>query len=259
MTDQDFNIWEGVYEEWDQAPVDDAVFSSNIWVEKIVERATKTLESYQELGGPPPISFIHETALPLAATMISLDDQEPLRILDFGGGMGTSYLPLRANLPDRKLIEFHIVEGEAVCQRAREFFSGYSNLHFHHTLPSLPDPVHIIHLGSSLQYIDDWVGLISSFASLKPHYLILTDVFAGDIKGFVTIQKFHEKKIRVRFHNRKEFLSAIEQLGFRLIFISDYYTTICGRVEPLPMKNFDEKFRLSHPCQLIFKWVSKNE
>jgi putative methyltransferase (TIGR04325 family) len=255
MTDQDFNVWEGVYEDWSQAPMDDAVFSSNIWVEKVVERATKTLESYQELGGPPPVSFIHETALPLASAMIFLDDQEPLRILDFGGGMGSSYLPLRANLPDRKLIEFHIVEAEAVCQRARELFSSYPDLHFHQTLPALPDPVHITHLGSSLQYIDDWAGLISSFASLKPRYLILTDVFAGDIESFVTIQKFHEKKIRVRFHNLREFLYTIEQLGFHLIFISNYYTTIFGKVGPLPMKNFDKKFQLDHACQLIFKWV----
>jgi putative methyltransferase (TIGR04325 family) len=109
-------------------------------------------------------------------------------------------------------------------------------------------------LGSSLQYIEDWVGLIGSIASLKPRYLILTDVFAGDIESFVTIQKFHEKKIRVRFHNLKEFLSTIEQLGFRLIFTSNYYTTIFDKVGPLPMKNFDKKFQLDHACQLIFKW-----
>ena len=38
MTEQDFNIWEGVYENWDLAPADDDVFASDIWVDKIYQQ-----------------------------------------------------------------------------------------------------------------------------------------------------------------------------------------------------------------------------
>ena len=253
MNEQEFNIWEGVYETWEQAPVDDAVFSSKIWVEKTIERTKKTLESYQAYGDAPPISFIHETALPLAATMISIDDEKPLRVLDYGGGMGTGFFQVKTGLSNQKLIEFHIVEDKAVCLQGRELLSNYPSLHFHQTIPSLPEPLDIIHLGSSLQYIGDWVELIKSLVALRPQYLILTDVFAGDTRSFVTIQNFYGKKIRFRFQSYKEFLSIIEQLNFRLIFKSAYYPTIFGKVGPLPMKNFDKKLQLEHVSQVIFK------
>ena len=63
------------------------------------------------------------------------------------------------------------------------------------------------------------------------------------------------KKIRTHFKNLKEFLSAVEQLGFHLIFKSNYYTTICGKIGPLPMQNFDKKYQLEHACQLILEWI----
>ena len=255
MTDQDLNIWEGVYENWDLAPGDDDAFKNDFWIDKISQHALKTLESYHSQDEQPLSTSVRENVLPLISAMISLNKMEPLRILDFGGGMGTGYLLLKKSLCAQNLIEYHIVEGEAICQRGKEIFSSHPNLHFHQTIPKLTDPVHIIHLGSSLQYIENWCELIASFISLKPRYLILTDVLAGDIKNFVTIQKFHGKKIRTHFKNLKEFLSAVEQLGFHLIFKSNYYTTICGKIGPLPMQNFDKKYQLEHACQLILEWI----
>ncbi|MBT3514000.1 MAG: methyltransferase, TIGR04325 family [Nitrospina sp.] len=255
MTNQNHNIWEGVYENWDLAPGDDDAFKNDFWIEKISQQALKTLESYHSQDDKPLATSVRENVLPLTSAMISLNKLEPLRILDFGGGMGAGYLLLKKFLCAQKLIEYHIVEGEDICQRGKKIFSSHPNLHFHLTTPRLTHPVHIIHLGSSLQYIENWCKLIASFISLKPRYLILTDVLAGDIKSFVTIQNFYGKKIRVNFKNLPDFLSSVEELGFRLIFKSNYYTTICGRIGPLPMQNFDKKYQLEHTCQLIFKWI----
>ena len=36
MNEQEFNIWEGVYETWEQAQATDDAFSSKIWVEKTI-------------------------------------------------------------------------------------------------------------------------------------------------------------------------------------------------------------------------------
>ena len=70
------------------------------------------------------------------------------------------------------------------------------------------------------------------------------------------VNVFYGKKIRFRFQNYKEFLSTIEQLNFRLIFKSNYYTTIFGKARPLPMKNFEKKLQLEHVSQVIFKRMS---
>ena len=39
MTDQDLNIWEGVYENWDLAPGDDDAFKNDVWIDKISQHA----------------------------------------------------------------------------------------------------------------------------------------------------------------------------------------------------------------------------
>jgi putative methyltransferase (TIGR04325 family) len=123
MTEQDFNIWEGVYENWDLAPADDDVFASDIWVDKISQQALKIFESYHSPDELPLNTPIHENALPLASAMLSLNDLEPLRVLDFGGGMGTGYLYLKTSLYAQKLIEYHIVEGGGYLPtRQRAFF-----------------------------------------------------------------------------------------------------------------------------------------
>ena len=72
MTEQDFNIWEGVYENWDLAPADDDVFASDIWVDKISQQALKIFESYHSPDELPLNTSIHENALPLASPCFPL-------------------------------------------------------------------------------------------------------------------------------------------------------------------------------------------
>jgi len=47
MTDHDFNILEGVYEDWDKVAADEGFFESDLWVNKISSLAQSHLESYQ--------------------------------------------------------------------------------------------------------------------------------------------------------------------------------------------------------------------
>jgi len=253
MKEQDFNIWEGVYESWDQAPVDDGVFAGDIWLNKISSAAQKNLESYQTPASISPVSATRDYILPVVASMIERRAGEVIRILDFGGGLAASYFPLVTAFSEPDSLEFHIIEGEAVCSRGKEMFYNQSNIHFHNRLPELKDPVHIVHSGSALQYVEDWQGLIVSLAEYKPKYFILADLLAGDIRTFVTIQNFYQKKIRSRFLNIKELLSVVEAVGFSLVYKSNYMAEIRGSTGPLPMENLERECQLDYACQVLFK------
>jgi putative methyltransferase (TIGR04325 family) len=258
MTDYDFNIWEGVYENWDKVPADEGFFESDLWVNAISGPAQNLLESYQTSASTSPVATTRDYILPVVASMVEREAGEILRILDFGGGLAASYFPIITAFSEPNNVEFHIIEAEAVCAHGKKIFSEQPNIHFHSKLPELQDPVHIIHSGSGLQYIKEWKSLIASFAEYKPQYFLLADMMAGDIKTFITIQNYYGKKIRSRFLNIKELLSVLREAGFRLIYKSKYLKETLGVMGPLPMENFEKENRLKHASQILLRWEGKD-
>ena len=250
MNSKDFNLWEGVYQVWDEAPQDDGVFEEDIWISKITEQAKKDREDLRSIG-----TLSYDYVLPIICAMTVAQNKEILRILDFGGGLGRGFFSLVGSLPLKEKIEFHVVETKAVSEQGQKLFADEPGLFFHDELPQLSDPVHIVHLGSTLQYVDDWISLIRSLASYQPKFLALDDVMAGDIKPFVTVQNFYGRKIRVRFLNVHELVAGVEGQGFRLIYKSQYVGKIFDNWAKLPMQNFDQLYRFDYPCQLIFERV----
>jgi putative methyltransferase (TIGR04325 family) len=123
MKEQDFNNWEGVYENWDQAPVDDGVFAGGIWLNKISSAAQKNLESYQTPASISPVSATRDYILPVVASMIERRAGEVIRILDFGGGLAASYFPLATSHSEPDNLEFHTYRGgRRLCPWKRNIF-----------------------------------------------------------------------------------------------------------------------------------------
>ncbi len=250
--EQAFAIWEGVYGEWEDAPVIDGAFESSKWLDDqaaIVRRELADCEDYR--GAISPNAKSHDYILPTVIAMAGCGN-DVLKVLDFGGGLASSYLPLIASLPDGDAVEFHVVESQGICEKGREIFPADMALFFHTELPS-DGHYDVIHAGRSFQYVDDWRGLLRSFAGLTPGYLVLAGALAGDIASFVSIQNYYGYKIRVRFLNLDELIRETESLGFRLISNSLHLSKRLGKVEPLPMDNFSESHRLEYPCQLLFE------
>jgi putative methyltransferase (TIGR04325 family) len=167
--------------------------------------------------------------------------------------MGASYLPLISSVPDFEKVEFHIVEGKIICERGREILGNFAHLHFHEQLPQLASPVHIIHTGSSIQYVSDWGKLLAEFAKYQPRLLVLDDLMAGDIPTFITTQAYYGKKIRSWFLNINELIQTVQALDYRLIYKSRYTHAIVGEVGPLPMENFPPQYRLNYGSHLMFE------
>ena len=78
--------------------------------------------------------------------------------------------------------------------------------------------------------------------------MVFSDLPAGDINSFVTIQNQYGDKTPVRFWNLQEFINVVESLGYRLVFKSRFINDYIDA-----MKYFDEAYRLKYFSQLIFK------
>ena len=246
------DIWEGVYGSFEEAGGGSEVFGSARWVDGLTAGVAELVESLRFDWPLSSVTDTHDYILPVVVASSGPAGRK-VTVLDFGGGMGSVYLSVLATVADREALEFHVVEGEAICKAARKMYAGYPSIRFHDSLPKLDSAVTIIHAGSSLHYVEDWKGLVRSFSEYNPEYFVCADLPAGDIETFVTRQNYYGKKIPVWFWNIEEFVSVVEDFGFRLIYRARYISSSELVRQAMKMENFPEKYRLGCCCQLLFR------
>jgi len=254
MTTSLGNIWQGVFDSFDEANADQIVFEGGVWLEKEAARATKALAGASGPSAIPKIATTFEYVLPfIAATALRSDKH--LEILDFGGGMARSFVTLAAMLPSDAKLRFAVVENKAVCARGRQLFAGDERVSFREEMPH-GELFDIVHAGSSLHYVDNWQTTLGLFASTGAEYLVFVDLPAADNVTFVTTQSFHGQRIPVRFWNIQSFVDSVQSLGYRLILKSRYRGYYLPAEAELPTDNFDDSHRLEYFSQLVFRRIS---
>jgi putative methyltransferase (TIGR04325 family) len=248
---KDWFIWEGIFASFADAAGEDTVFEGNVWLDKAACRARLALERSHG-SAIPPVAATTEYALPFVAALVA-PSTRPLRILDFGGGMATSYVPLRAMLPLTRAIDFTIVENLAVCRAGQEIFSADKAVHFRSTMPGPPEQFDIVHFGSSLHYVEDWKATLNAAIVLRPQYILFADLPAAENRTFVTVQNYYGRRIPVHFWNLDEFTRHVQSEGYDLLLRSRYFGYYLERGAELPTSNFDDEHRLAYTSQLIFR------
>jgi putative methyltransferase (TIGR04325 family) len=254
-SDLGFVLWSGVFDRFSAASADTGVFEEAIWLDKMSDRARRAKAEHARGALLSQNAVTHDYVLPAVAASIARPDAT-LRILDFGGGMAASFFPVIDALGPGQKIVFHIVESAALCQRARELPLADERLVFHEDFPDPSEGLDIVHAGSSLQYVEDWQGLLARLCAYRPSHLVLADVPAGDLPHcFVTGQYFYGKRIPHWFFRMSEFVAAVESNGYRLVFRAPYIGSYLGERGPLPMDGLPETHRLANFCQLMFRRV----
>jgi putative methyltransferase (TIGR04325 family) len=114
----------------------------------------------------------------------------PLRVLDFGGSLGSSYHQHRRFLPQEAPIEWHIVEQCHYVERGRAEFQT-AELRFHHTIAEAgaAGPPHVVLLSSVLQYLEDPWAVLSSVAALPAAcWIVARTPFHGEAGDLPIVQ-----------------------------------------------------------------------
>lgn len=242
------SLWEGVYSGFAEAGGDLDVFDSEIWIDKQKSKVQIALESYQDNN-----TISKDYPLPTVIAML-LSQQDKLRVLDFGGGMGLQYLDIISKVPEAKgRLEYYVVDGKASIANRPSSLNQFVNLHFSSELDDLNIKADIIHIGSTLQYIEEWKAILSTLAGIfAPKYFVFSDLLAGDIPTFVSHQSFYDKKIPITMLNTGEFMDTLESLSFKPIYQVYFEATILGKNE-LPNMALPENYRIKHAIHVIFK------
>ena len=250
-TDQPFFIWEGVYREWNEAPKEGRGFASPKWLASQVSEVESQLNGAEE-SHDLYASFSRDSVL-AAVTATLWPRKSRVKILDFGGGLATTFFSLIGSLPDPSRVEFHVVENSIMCDAGERLFVHEHNLKFHTCIPVEPARFDVIHAARSLQYVEDWLGLLREFSHRRAEYVIFVGVLAGEIEPFVTVQNYYGSKIPVRFLNLDDFVQEMKNLEYQLLYKTRHISTRLGAEGVLPMGNFSKEHRIEYPWQLIFR------
>jgi putative methyltransferase (TIGR04325 family) len=248
-----FHIWEGTYDTFKDAKAVGCGpgFSGDVYLARSLKAATECLAALEAATPIPPFHKQRSNLLPITVAMM-LGTEEKLRILDFGGGFGIGYMTLAESIPDDLgRIDYTIVEVAEVCREGQKFFKN-RGVTYKDSLPE-SETFDLLHSASAFQYIEDWQGLFKKFADMKPKFMLLSDVFAGNIPTFATLQNYYDSRIPHWFLNLQDLLNFGASLGYQLILRSYATSRRLDVEDTLPMENFPEQFRLSQTLHLLLR------
>lgn len=251
-----FDTFEGIYEHFRDVPAEGPGHLEDIWVQKSLKKLAVLCDALGE--GRQRAPFPDDSAALLAMSVLPmLSSTRALTVLDFGGGVGITYLGMRLRLPKMAAIAYHIVDNEKVCAGGRSLLGEPPGLFFHVDAAHLPATIDLIHFGSSLQYVEDWKVMLQVLVAYAPRRLLLTDIPAGDIPTYASAQNYYDSKIPHWFFNIDEVVSAVRALGFVLVFTSPFHPYIptptrFSRDQELPQHNFPKTHRVGQTANLLF-------
>jgi putative methyltransferase (TIGR04325 family) len=246
-----FNIWEGIYKNFAECPKTNEPCWGQHWIMRQVERINKLKAQFKESGDAA--AGQQASLLPIVAAMTAENlKKEKLKILDFGGGLGATYLIMASGCVRNTDFDFYIVEGKELCKKGTEIFAGDQKISFRDELPKDIQHFDIVHCCSALQYIENWQGLIKNLAEYKPQFILLADLPAGNIPTYATVQNYYGAKIPYWFFNINDIISTVSAAGFSLVFKSVCMDERLGKRQPLPQDNFPPEYRLGDSCNLLF-------
>jgi putative methyltransferase (TIGR04325 family) len=247
-------VWEGVYRNFKETGISTHGFVGDIWYKKQVDKIKSYIADSQQVINALTIS--KDYPLEVLASLL-LAQQQAVKVLDFGGGMGEYYFKTCAKIPDGKSqVHFDVVESKKTLEHLPEEIKRFSNLRFFESLPSTEN-YHVVHFGSVMQYVESWQELIRKISSAtSAEYLVFSDLLCGEIPTFVTKQKYYEQSIPVNWYNYSDFVSYVESIGFSLCYKSHFEVEILGSKTLAELSNLPEDHKLHLSRNLIFKRIS---
>jgi putative methyltransferase (TIGR04325 family) len=196
--------------------------------------------SGQDLGA-------HNTIMAFAYVLaLTAHKKDSISVLDWGGSLGHYAVLARALLP-KVAIEYHIKDVPLMCQSGREVHPDVS---FHEDDGCLKRSYDLVMACSSLQYSEDWRGVLRILAAAAQDYLLVTRLpVVSRVASFPVVQRpspyGYLTEYAGWFVNRNELLVHMNDLGMELCreFLVDERHHVEGAPEQCEYVGF-----LFQPC-----------
>ena len=187
-------------------------------------------------------------------------NKKKFSVLDFGAGVGNTYIKFRKKGFLKKNIHYSIYDQNInLTNSAKKMvvknFKKISNLKFYFNFEDIK--YHdAIHFGSILEYVDDFQKLfikIFSRIKKKPKFIFISDLFGTKQKSFYLIANYYGHNYFVKFHNLNDVILTLRKLNYKLIYRNPFLPNIKGEFKFFDMSNLPKKYRITHTWNLFFQ------
>lgn len=245
----DFNIWEGVYDSFAEAEAHVTEPDRKAWLDRLEDRTDEMLARHR--AG----TLVTWGQYCLPAVIAPLLATRPwVRVLDFGGGTGITYLEVANAIfgpGGFGGLDYVVVDSPDVCEIGRRRLGG--DVTFLSSLDEVTGRFDVVHLGSVLQYLgDQWGDLLGRLCAKASSLVLFSDLLAGPIKTFVTLQTFYGGSQASRFYHLGDVEAAMAKFGFGKILDIPFRGPYLGIPSPMPMDNLPPESRLIDSRHVLF-------
>ena len=229
--------WTGDYPDWQTAVAASSGYDQDAIFVKVRD-AARAVRDGRALWERDSVLFYHEeyNVLLLAALMsVAAWNKGRLRVLDFGGALGSSYMQHRPFWGQLEEIRWNIVEQPHVAACGREEFEDVT-LRF---WPSLEEclaatAVDVVLFSSVLQYLENPYGLLEQTLSSSPAGLFIDRTFFAPQGEKITVQHVPEEIYKATYPCRWLDKSRVEAI------IRRYFD---GPITWFPSYGYPEEYR----------------
>ncbi|HZE73238.1 MAG TPA: methyltransferase, TIGR04325 family [Pyrinomonadaceae bacterium] len=242
-------IWEGIYPHYRDVPVSGPLFDSDTWTAKTRSYTRQVLVSAKQSRTIPLSVTGEHMLLPLLAAVVCETSGGELNILDFGGGMGITYVHLMSSLVNCRSLNYHVIERAGICKEGAALFETDDRIHFWTEVPENLAKLDIVYMSSALQYVEDYRSLLRRLAALGARYFLFVKLSAGDFPTYATAQKnVPGTTLPYWFLNIDELVEVMAESGYSLRYKS-------ALDQEYDQSNFPSKYRLGRACNLLFSKI----
>lgn len=191
------SMWFGNFKDWESASLQCAGYDEISILEKCKD-ALLDVKNGNRIYERDSILYNYiQYSWPLAAILLKSAQQNNniLRILDFGGSLGSSFYQNRALLGSETKIHWGIVEQKSFVETGKKYFEDIT-LRFFYTPEECINTIdpQVILLSSVLQYLPEPYVWLEKLSNLQVKYIVLDRTsFSCDDKDLLTIQNVPEE------------------------------------------------------------------
>lgn len=229
-------VFKGNYASWQSAVQDSAGYDAQEILSKVRDSTLKVKTGEAAYERDSVLFSEIQYSWPVLAGLLKVSamNQGVLRVLDFGGALGSSYFQNRGFLKGIKKLGWFVVEQESFVQCGRDYFES-ENLKFYYTIEEClsNETVDVVLLSSVLPYLEKPWEILTQILELKISTIIidLNFVIEGNIDR-LTIQtvppNIYSASYPAYFLSEKKLLKLFQDRGYELIAKFDYHFPVQG-------------------------------
>lgn len=206
--------WSGVYDTWDLALNDSASYGQDEILEKVKVSLLAVKEKRAIAERDSFLLSRKEYSWPLLCGILLSARGPNLRVIDFGGSLGSTYFQMRDLIKNYSLVKWTVIEQESFVKVGKSHFEDHE-LNFAFTLDEALAQMNYdtIVFSSVLQYIEHPYELINEAKQYGiPYILIDRTAFVNaeveQIKKQVVPPEIYSASYPCRFFNEEKFIQA---------------------------------------------------